>query len=59
MKFLELKEEKKNARNLYPFEIVKQIIAKEDPFICNLVLSQDDDIPDVGEGILNALSFKY
>ena len=35
------------------FEIVKQIIAKDDPFIINLVLSQDSDIPDVSEGILN------
>ena len=64
MKFLEFKEEKKNAiqsmlKNPCQFEVVKQIIAKDDPFICNLVLSQDDDIPDVGEGILNALSFKY
>ena len=41
------------------FEMVKQIIAKDDPFICNLVLSQDDDIPDAGEGILNDLYFKW
>ena len=41
------------------FEMVKQIIAKDDPFICNLVLSQDDDIPDAGEGILNDFYFKW
>ena len=32
-------------------EMVKQTIAKEDPFICNLILSQDQNIPDVVEGI--------
>ena len=32
-------------------EIIKQIIAKDDPFIINLVLSQDSDIPDISEGI--------
>ena len=62
MKFLEFKEEKKIAiqfmlSNHYHFEMVKQIISKEDPFICTLALSQDDDIPDIGEGILNVLYF--
>ena len=33
-------------------EMVKQTIAKEDPILCNLILPQDQTIPDVSEGIL-------
>ena len=32
-------------------EMVKQTIAFEDPIICNLILSQDQSIPNVAEGI--------
>ena len=59
---MEFKEDKKNAtqsilKHPDQFEMIKQIISKEDPFICTLALSQDDDIPDIGEGILNVLYF--
>ena len=33
-------------------EMVKKTIAKEDPILCNLILPQDQIIPDVNEGIL-------
>ena len=32
-------------------ETVKQTIAIEDPIICSLILSQDQSIPNVAEGI--------